>query len=44
PIGSDPTLLGMATGEGVAHLNYLLHRNEAVMEVDADGVAWYHVP
>jgi glyoxylase-like metal-dependent hydrolase (beta-lactamase superfamily II) len=41
PIGSEPNLLGMATGESVAHLNYLLQRNEAVMEVDADGVAWY---
>lgn len=44
PIGTDPTLLGMATGEGVAHLNYLLQRDEAVMEVDAGGVAWYRVP
>ncbi|MES2537976.1 MAG: MBL fold metallo-hydrolase [Pseudomonadota bacterium] len=41
PIGSEPNLLGMATGESVAHLNYLLHRDEAVMEVDADDVAWY---
>jgi glyoxylase-like metal-dependent hydrolase (beta-lactamase superfamily II) len=44
PIGTDPTLLGMATGEGVAHLNYLLQRDEAVLDLDADGVAWYRVP
>ncbi|MGH6625776.1 MAG: MBL fold metallo-hydrolase [Burkholderiaceae bacterium] len=43
PIGSEPNLLGMATGESVAHLNYLLHRDEAVKEVGADGVAWYRV-
>ncbi len=42
PISLDnPMLLGLATGESIAHLNYLLHRNEAVMEIDAKGVAWY---
>ncbi len=37
----DPGLLGMATGESLAHLNYLLARGEARVEVDAHGVAWY---
>ena len=41
PIGSEPNLLGMATGESIAHLNHLLQRGEAVKEVDAAGVAWY---
>lgn len=41
PIGAEPNLLGMATGESVAHLNYLLRRDEATCDVDKDGVAWY---
>ena len=41
PIGAEPNLLGMATGESVAHLNYLLQRNEVLREIGADGVAWY---
>ncbi|WP_020205333.1 MBL fold metallo-hydrolase [Cupriavidus sp. WS] len=41
PIGAEPGLLGMATGESIAHLNYLLHRGETVMETDDDGIAWY---
>jgi glyoxylase-like metal-dependent hydrolase (beta-lactamase superfamily II) len=41
PIGSEPNLLGMATGESIAHLNHLLRRGEAVKDVDAGGVAWY---
>ena len=39
PIVED--LLGMATGESLAHLNCLLGRNLATREIDADGVAWY---
>ncbi|WP_426030384.1 MBL fold metallo-hydrolase [Caulobacter sp. DWP3-1-3b2] len=39
PIGPD--LLGMATGEALAHLNCLIGRGLAVREPDADGVAWY---
>lgn len=31
----------LATGETLAHLNYLLHRNEINCEIDADGVAWF---
>ncbi|WP_213307283.1 MBL fold metallo-hydrolase [Paraburkholderia sacchari] len=42
-IGDDPHLLNMATGESIAHLNYLLASGEAVMETSADGVAWYRL-
>ena len=37
----DETNLGLATGEGLAHLNYLLARGEAVRQTDANGVDWY---
>jgi hypothetical protein len=40
---NDKGLLRMATGESLANLNYLLHRGEATMEVDAPGVAWYRM-
>ena len=39
--GGDAMQLGLATGESIAHLNYLLHRGEACVQVDQDGVAWY---
>jgi len=39
PIG--PELMGMATGESLAHLNCLIGRGRAVAETDADGVTWY---
>jgi glyoxylase-like metal-dependent hydrolase (beta-lactamase superfamily II) len=39
----DVNLLGMATGESVACLNYLRHRGEATSEVDANGVAWWRL-
>ena len=38
-IGDD--VLSMATGEALAHLNYLIKRGEAVRALDEDGVAWY---
>jgi glyoxylase-like metal-dependent hydrolase (beta-lactamase superfamily II) len=38
---SDVLLLGMATGESVACLNYLLRRGEVSREADRDGVYWY---
>jgi glyoxylase-like metal-dependent hydrolase (beta-lactamase superfamily II) len=38
---SNVALLGMATGESLACLNYLLHRGEIRRDVDADGIAWY---
>jgi glyoxylase-like metal-dependent hydrolase (beta-lactamase superfamily II) len=41
PIGSEPNLLGMATGESIAHLNYLVRRGEARSDTDDAGVAWY---
>lgn len=31
----------MATGEALAHLNYLLRQNRLSVEVDSDGVNWY---
>jgi glyoxylase-like metal-dependent hydrolase (beta-lactamase superfamily II) len=34
-------VLGLATGEAIAHLNYLIARGEAVREIDAQGIAWY---
>ena len=36
-----PELLGMATGEAVAHLNCLIHRGLAVRDSDVRGVDWY---
>ena len=39
PIGPD--LLGMATGESLAHLNCLVERGLAVRERDEQGVNWY---
>ena len=36
-----PSLLGMATGESLAHLNCLIGRGQAVATQDADGVVWY---
>jgi len=40
-IDNDKHLLGMATGESLAHLNYLVARGEAVVETDEQGVNWY---
>ena len=37
----SPELLGMATGEALAHLNCLMHRSQATRAADADGVNWY---
>ena len=31
----------MATGESLAHLNYLVGRGDAQAHRDADGVVWY---
>ncbi len=38
-----PDLLGMATAESLAHLNYLERRGRARRERDADGVEWWTV-
>lgn len=35
------SVLGMATGEAIAHLNCLIERGEAACQYDADGIAWY---
>ncbi|PHY12759.1 MBL fold metallo-hydrolase, partial [Caulobacter sp. B11] len=36
-----PELLGMATGEALAHLNCLIGRGRVAREADAAGVHWY---
>lgn len=38
-----PELLGMATAEAVAHLNYLERRGQALRRRDTDGVEWWTV-
>lgn len=40
PVTGDHSL-SLATGESLAHLNYLLNRGEVNVERDADGVDWY---
>jgi glyoxylase-like metal-dependent hydrolase (beta-lactamase superfamily II) len=40
---SDGGLLQLATGEGVACLNYLFHRGEITREIDGSGVALYQI-
>lgn len=37
----DEWVLGMATGESLAHLNCLITRGQAVRETDGHGVDWY---
>jgi len=37
----DENLLGLATGESLAHLNCLIARGQAVRERDDAGVDWY---
>lgn len=39
PVGDG--VRGMATGESLAHLNYLLHRGRVSRRRDADGVDWW---
>jgi len=36
-------LLGMATGEAIAHLNYLTRTGAAVRETDTQGVWWWRI-
>jgi len=36
-----PELIGMATGEALAHLNWLMHSGAVAREADAEGVNWY---
>lgn len=39
----DSSLLAMATGEGLACINYLVHRGEVRRDFDEHGVAWYQL-
>ena len=39
PVGDG--ILGMATGEAIAHLNYLAGQGRVRRERDADGVDWW---
>ncbi|MDM0112258.1 MBL fold metallo-hydrolase [Variovorax sp. J22R133] len=41
---SQMALFGMATGEAIACLNYLVHAGRAVKSIDTDGTAWYRRP
>lgn len=43
PVTADNMQMSLATGEGVAHLNYLIARGEARMTVGGDGCAWYQM-
>ena len=38
---TDASLLELATRESIVHLNYLVARNQASIETDENGVAWY---
>lgn len=38
---NDKGLLNLATGESIAHLNYLVHRGEITPREDETGVVWY---
>lgn len=41
PITQEPHLLSLATGESLAHINYLIARGEARLMRLQDDVAWY---
>jgi len=40
-IGDDPQQWSLATGESLAHINYLIGRGEARVDSVTDGVVWY---
>jgi glyoxylase-like metal-dependent hydrolase (beta-lactamase superfamily II) len=40
---TDPHLLNLATGESLAHINYLIGIGEAAVAKELDGVAWYQL-
>ena len=42
-ITSEPQLLGLATGESMAHLNHLVQRGEVVVRPGDDGANWYRL-
>jgi hypothetical protein len=37
----DNNNLIMATGEAIAHLNYLLNQGRMEKDIDDEGIAWY---
>ncbi|QXL84987.1 MBL fold metallo-hydrolase [Comamonas sp. NLF-1-9] len=41
PVTADQILMGLATGEALAHLNYLLVRGEVQASQGEDGCTWY---
>ena len=41
--GTDTGKMGLATGESLACLNYLMHRGEVVRELRDDGAMWYSI-
>lgn len=43
PISADNMQMSLATGESVAHLNYLVARGEARVVSGDDGCAWYRL-
>jgi glyoxylase-like metal-dependent hydrolase (beta-lactamase superfamily II) len=43
PVTHEPHLLSLATGESIAHVNYLLGRGEATLDRMEDGAAWYRL-
>ncbi|MDE2421290.1 MAG: MBL fold metallo-hydrolase [Gammaproteobacteria bacterium] len=40
-IGIDPVTLSLATGEALAHINYLIAKSLVTIEVDTDDIKWY---
>jgi len=40
---TDPHVLGLATGESIAHINYLIGRGEVAVDQIVDAVAWYRL-
>ena len=40
---TDPHLLNLATGESLAHINYLIGVGEAAVAKEVDGVSWYQL-
>ncbi|MDN5873283.1 MAG: MBL fold metallo-hydrolase [Sinobacteraceae bacterium] len=40
-VGANPMLMSLATGESLAHINYLLARGEVQARLGDDGCIWY---
>lgn len=40
---NDRSQLGLATGESIAYLNYLIGRGEVIAQLDDHGVSWYRM-